>query len=371
MTMPLLLAIFSDKRLTLLSVFLLQVCLLRAEEPFTGFERFFTEPHHYVAAYAPQPPVIDGDIDDAVWQKALWTEEFRDIEGALSKRPVPYYKTQAKILWDKDYVYVAANLEEKHIWSYLLKRDEIVYYDNDFEVFIDPNQTAHHYFEFEVNASNTMFDLFLAKPYRDPGGKMLISWDSKGIKHAVKLFGTKNHPADEDKRWTVEMAIPFKDIEAVPKDKDIWRMNFSRVEWETDIEDGKYVHKKNAAGKRQAENNWVWSPTGEINMHCPERWAYVMFSAVPAGGALPALVLPKTELLRRQLWYIYYKQRQYRREHKVYAASLEQLQIKSTPQLSGETCTLSMEATADQWTATAAGFAAAYVITYDGRIAER
>jgi prefoldin subunit 5 len=46
------------------------------------------------------------------------------------------------------------NLTKKYLKNY----DDIVFYDNDFEVFIDPDNDTHRYYEFEVNALNTMFD---------------------------------------------------------------------------------------------------------------------------------------------------------------------------------------------------------------------
>src|SRR5690606_40527589 len=60
-------------------------------------------------------------------------------------------------------------LEEPHINGKLHKRDEVIYYDNDFEVFIDPKGTTHNYFEIEINALNTVFDLRLPRPYRNGG----------------------------------------------------------------------------------------------------------------------------------------------------------------------------------------------------------
>ena len=57
-----------------------------------------------------------------------------------------------------------------------------------------------------------------------------------------------------------------------PAAGDEWRLNFSRVEWLTDIFGGKYVK---VPDKR--EDNWVWSPQGLIDMHVPEHWGYVQF----------------------------------------------------------------------------------------------
>ncbi|GHT45598.1 hypothetical protein FACS189454_05360 [Planctomycetales bacterium] len=319
-------------------------------DPFQDFEKFFVQPKHYVAAKTSTPPVIDGDISEKVWQLAEWTEEFRDIEGA--SKPLPYYATKAKMLWDQDYLYIAAELKDKHVWALLGQRDQIVYHDNDFEVFIDPSNRAHNYFEFEINAKNTMFDLFLIKPYRSGKGA-LISWDCKGVKHAVKINGSLNDTSDEDTGWMVEMAIPFKGLESQPpRDKDYWRVGFSRVEWDTHIVDGRYEKNVDNKGKRLPERNWVWSPTGAIDMHMPERWGYVQFSAQEIGTELPKFEFPYREKQRQYLWLIFYKQRQYRSQHQQFAKTLQELGVDSTVEIDGSANSLTLESTTSQFTVT-------------------
>jgi len=298
-----------------------------AQSPFTGYENLFTIPANYVVPYTPSAPVIDGNIDENVWKDVTWTDFFRDIEGDV--KPKPYYETRIKMLWDNSHLYIAAELKDPHVWATLTQRDEIVFFDNDFEVFIDPLNTAHNYFEIEINALNNIFDLFMCKPYRN-GGSALFSWDSQGMQHAVKVLGTINNPSDTDTGWTVEMAIPFRALTLgndvnIPKDKDIWRINFSRVQWETDIIDGKYIKRKDAAGKTLPENNWVWYPQGVIDMHRPERWGYLQFSTVETGGNLPQFAVPYIERQKQYLWLIYYKQQDYRRKHHRFAGSLSEL----------------------------------------------
>jgi len=313
----------------------------------------FTTPKGYVVGFTNTAPVIDGIVDDEVWEKAVWSDVFRDIEGDL--KPEPYYATRVRMLWDKEYLYIAAALQEKHIWANLTERDQIVFYDNDFEVFLDPDNTAHRYFEYEINALNTIFDLFLPKPYR-AGSGALISWDSSRLKHAVQIRGTLNDPNDEDSGWTVEMAIPFADVTIgndphIPKDGEMWRINFSRVQWETEIIDGKYVKKKDANGKTLPENNWVWSPQGVINMHLPERWGYLQFSNKESGKDLPSFEMPYSELQRQYLWLVYYKQQDYRGKNNHYAKSLKELGINNTQSIEGVENRLTMEATSSQFSA--------------------
>ncbi|MOA60915.1 hypothetical protein D3C78_1859260 [compost metagenome] len=55
-------------------------------------------------------------------------------------------------------------------------------------------------------------------------------------------------------------------------------MNFSRVQWDFEVKDGKYVKKSDPqTGKTLPEYNWVWSNMGVINMHIPEKWGEVTF----------------------------------------------------------------------------------------------
>jgi hypothetical protein len=49
-------------------------------------------------------------------------------------------------------------------------------------------------------------------------------------------------------------------------------MNFSRVEWQLRVRDGRYEKVPDTK-----EDNWVWSPQGVINMHIPEKWGTVRF----------------------------------------------------------------------------------------------
>ena len=237
-------------------------------------------PKHYIVNKINDQINIDGRDDELAWNNAIYTDDFIDIEGSK----IPSQKTNVKMLWDEKFLYVFAKLYENHIWGDITKRDEVIYYNNDFEVFINPNDDVFSYGEIEINALGTEWDLFLNRPYRLKG-KADSSWDINGLKSAVDISGTLNDPNDLDDYWTVEIAIPLKEIEKLNtsgKDEkvisgDIWRINFSRVNWDFEINNGVYSRKKEN-GKYLPEYNWVWSPQGIINMHVPENWGYLVFS---------------------------------------------------------------------------------------------
>jgi len=290
---------------------------------------------------------IDGEPNEISWQKAAWSEYFQDIEGEL--KPQPLYQTRFKMLWDENNLYILAELEEPHIWSYYTRHDQIIYHENDFEIFIDPTRDTHNYFEFELNAQNTLLDLFMPKPYRN-GGQVDIGWNCEDFESAVSIEGSVNNPEDTDVRWLLEVAIPFKSLNLggkykMPENGSYFKINFSRVQWQTEVVDGRYQKIKNkVTNKDRKEDNWVWSAQGVINMHYPERWGLAQFSSNPVGGEAVAFMYPDEEKFGSYLWLVYYKQQSYRRINGEYATTLSELDLfQSTKTKSGEAFLYKME----------------------------
>ncbi len=259
---------------------------------FSKYERQLTTPVNYVCYRSAGPIKIDGKLDEPSWAKAAQTASFADISG--KGFAAPKQETHAKMLWDKDYLYIGATLQETDIKALLTKRDTVIYYDNDFEVFINPAGDGHNYFEFETNARGVLFDLTLDKPYRS-GGNFFVPWNCTGVKLAVHCDGTLNNSKDKDRSWSVEMAIPAKSLTwnftnplAAGK---FWRLSFSRVEWT-----GKHA------------DNWVWTPTGKVDMHMPERWAFVYFSDNKVGTSTEQFNYPYNMAAYKLLWAMFYAQ---------------------------------------------------------------
>lgn len=283
------------------------------------------KPEKYIC-YKASEIKIDGELNEESWNNAVWTSDFVDIEG--ESMPAPLYNTHAKVLWDSNYLYIAAEIFEPDIWAYLKQKDTVIYYDNDFEVFIDPDGDTHGYYEFEINALNTGWDLLLTKPYRDHG-RAINSWDIIGLKSAVKIYGSLNDPDDTDKKWTVEMAFPFSvlgELGNKPIDGNQWRINFSRVNWRTTKVDGKYNKEINPeTGSGFNEFNWVWSAQGIINMHAPESWGYLQFSDINVGEDIVEFINRPEETIKWNLRQLYYAQRAYAEKELSYCLSPDAL----------------------------------------------
>lgn len=308
---------------------LLGTAAMAQQSPTVRYANRLTPVQQYVCQRTPSPLHIDGRLDEAAWQQAADITHFVDISGG--NHPAPRYHTTAKMLWDDDYLYVAAVMEEPHVCATLTKRDTIVYHDNDFEVFIDPDGDGHNYFEVEVNALNTVFDLSLTHPYRAPQRPFVqFQWNCPGLLVATSVQGTLNDASDTDRGWTLEMAIPRQalasEFERVLEAGKQLRIGFSRVEWQhTTDAAGRYVKKKDRNGRPLREDNWTWGATGLVAMHMPERWGCVQLSPTTAGTAPETFVPMADAAERRLLWAGFYAQEDFFKRHRRYAVTLKEL----------------------------------------------
>jgi len=291
--------------------------------------RGFEMPMHYVCMRATGDITIDGKLGEDAWEKAEWSQPHVDIRGEQWPRQ-PYHETRVKMLWDDENLYIAARLEEPHVWATITNRNAVIFNDNDFEVFVDPDGDCHDYYEFEMNALNTVWNLLMTRPYKH-GGQAVIR-EMPGQKTGVFVKGTLNNPSDMDEYWTVEIAFPFAgmkehaDVDCPPVDGQQWRINFSRVQWKHKVADGTYLRvppigAPHASGN---EENWVWSPQGAVNMHRPETWGYLQYSSKPVGSEV-AFVADPLAAARYQLHRVLYAQEAHILKHGHYTKELQSL----------------------------------------------
>jgi hypothetical protein len=165
--------------------------------------------------------------------------------------------------------------------------------------------------------------------YRD-NGKALNGYDIHGLRTAVFVDGAINDPGASNRSWSVEVVIPFSSItECLPKQRspkkgEYYRINFSRVQWKIDIKEGKYQKQTNlATGQPLPEDNWVWAPTGVINIHYPELWGFVFFT----GTATKELscCIPEDEYRKWELRKLYYAQQIFLDLNQHYSSHLTEL----------------------------------------------
>lgn len=267
-------------------------------------------------------PMEDVPVIVAPYKTPGTPQKHCDIRGPYHSGKHPWFDTQTSVSFDDDYLYVHAVLEEPHLSATLTQRDTVIFFDNDFEVFLDPDRDNHLYGEIEINLLNTVWDLLLSKPYKDQG-LPVNAWNIEGLKTKVTPYGSLNNSRDTDKKWEVTMAIPFCSLGALgvpstPGDGDVWHVNFSRVQWHYRVDErGNYVKIPNTP-----EENWVWSPTGIVAIHHPERWGKLIFRKNPNSN----YIRPTYDAEFIALHEVYYAQVAYYENFRTYSSSVEELQ---------------------------------------------
>lgn len=328
-------------------------------------------PQQYVAYKAANGslPTLDGRLDEPFWEEVPFTNDFIDI----STTTIPKFITKAKIRWDDDWVYVGGYIQETAVWANITytchcfnnSMDQVIFHDNDFEVFFDVDGTCHNYKEYEMNAANQNWDLILNAPYENGGyenssrvfGKS--GFDMVPPLHcATYTNGVLNVPSSGPTFWTVEIAFPIDKLVSrttidgtKPKDKQFWRINFSRVEWAVKIVNNRYWKEPSCQSCPQPGtptcDNWVWSPMYVIDVHHPEMWGFLQFSTDTPNTTAPIHNIEWTP--RYVAHELYYAQVAYFSVYGRYSTDVVELQpfANYNVTLNGE-CTLSI----DIWTTT-------------------
>jgi len=297
----------------------------------------------YYVAYKVEPGAIavDGDLEDPAWAEVAWTSPNIDICGPNQcSRGLPRFSTHQKVRWDDKFLYIAALLEEPQVWANNTQHDSVIFSDNDYEVFISPDGTSHYYKEYEMNARNANWDLLLNKPYSNGGYENSTRTEGKdgfdelpyGLKSGTKVHGCQmNVPtlaSQPCRGWTAEVAMPLhalvKDTLATapPRAGQYWRINFSRVEWKVDVLTTPTPHYQKTAVDNPGDN-WVWAPTGVVDIHEPEYWGYLQFADGQVNGT--AIVPDPDYSLRQVAMQVYYAQQAHMAATGLFTADIAEL----------------------------------------------
>ena len=185
-----------------------------------------------VCRWAAGEVVIDGTADEAAWKNATTIANFRIPVSGLATKST----TAARLMWDRQYLYFFAQLEDRDLFADVVERDGQTWDNDVFEMFFKPSRSESGYYEFQVNAAGTEMDLFL--PDQKSGGyEALKSANAFQMKTAVVRRGTLNERSDRDEGWSVEGRIPWIDFMPTggrPSVDEVWSMALCRYDYTLD-----------------------------------------------------------------------------------------------------------------------------------------
>ncbi|NMA21726.1 MAG: hypothetical protein GX927_14225 [Lentisphaerae bacterium] len=177
------------------------------------------EPAVVKAIYTSTPVQLDGHLDEAAWQTAPshWLQLGRAV---YDKTPLAMQASvgnvlreagEYRLLWDDNYLYVGAIFSDSDLHAYG-EEDQLPHYllGDLAEVFIKPESDTY-YWELYATPASKMTTYFI--PGRGCLMGELLTSAPFDLKVAAQVQGTLNNWHDRDKSWSMEMAIPRKEIE--------------------------------------------------------------------------------------------------------------------------------------------------------------
>ncbi|MHB0912613.1 MAG: carbohydrate-binding family 9-like protein [Armatimonadota bacterium] len=207
-----------------------------------------------------EPIKIDGLLDEPAWRKA---EEIGLYVPVTHAEPIS--KTEARLMWDDEHLYVGFKAYDQDIWSYLTERDSTTCQEDVLEVFLQQDPAKEPYVNFEINALGTIYDAYNLK--RNAGGSdhhRWAKWNCEGLKVGIFIQGTLNDPSVVDEYWQMEIAVPFAELPGgAPKPGDEWKFHVARYDYSVHLPDGVEL----SSSARQTE----------VNFHKFEDWDLLVF----------------------------------------------------------------------------------------------
>lgn len=191
--------------------------------------------------WAKTAPVIDGKLDDEAWKSAQVIDKFM-LPWLQDKNRPAKTATKARLLWDREFLYFSAELEDHDLFADVTEHDGKTWDNDVFELFFKPSGDKEPYYEFQVNAAGTQFDMFI--PTREPGKfdfAKFVKADPFHIDSKVALRGTLNQREDKDQGWTVEGKLPWSDFKMTggrPEIGATWKFALCRYDFANEFKDG-------------------------------------------------------------------------------------------------------------------------------------
>ncbi|HUQ90162.1 MAG TPA: carbohydrate-binding family 9-like protein [Bryobacteraceae bacterium] len=226
----------------------------------SGLAQDWTPPS-YTVLRAATPIRIDGKLDEPAWFAAPAVGRFHFPWWTSGKKE----GSIAKILWDKENLYIAHIAEDAHITARHKDHDGKVAEDDCFEIMILPDRDKPEvYFNIEWNVIGGYVDNFRPNGPNKPRAPV---WDAEGVEIAGSYEGTLNDDSDLDRYWLVEVKIPLRNFARYakhipPLPGESWRINLNR----------------HGGATNPQYSQWSPGGTPKPAFHTPHRFGKIIFS---------------------------------------------------------------------------------------------
>jgi hypothetical protein len=162
---------------------------------------------------AADAPIIDGDLSDPAWSRAIVVDEFYQRQPDIGEPATE--RTELRIMYDENNFYVGvynydSNPEEIVVRA--MARDGQLFTSDSVTVTLDPGATRRNGYSFQIAASGGRGDSLLQN-----NSRALNRWDA--------IWDGRAQLVEDG--WIAEFAIPFRSISYDPN-QSVWGFDLSR-----------------------------------------------------------------------------------------------------------------------------------------------
>lgn len=181
----------------------------------------FAQPVPQVA----QPPTIDGNLSEIVWQAAARLSPLQNPDGTEA----PSNATETFLMWDAEnfYVGIKAHLSDSLLpYVSQTQHDSPIWEDECIEILVDPNPKTDVYYHLIINPIGAYFDQQVNTPgepsFQFAPHDVQLTLNRKTLQTVFKANSAWNSNAKVASQinttfWSLEVAFPRKMLEPAPK----------------------------------------------------------------------------------------------------------------------------------------------------------
>jgi hypothetical protein len=175
---------------------------------------------------------------DGAWEKEFWKiAATLTLSNYMGQKPQHFPKTQARLLYDDDFIYVIFRVEDRFIRAVSKEYNDPVWCDSCVEFFFTPDSDIKEgYFNIEMNCGGVM--LMRHQTARDQNCRLITPDDAGKIQIFHSLPKIINPEITEPTIWTLEYQLPIGILAKYAKVKHpasgvAWCANFYKCGDET------------------------------------------------------------------------------------------------------------------------------------------
>lgn len=160
-----------------------------------------------------EAPLIDGNLSDAVWNKATVIDTFVQTDPNYGDKPTE--RTVVRVAYDENNFYISVHAydsDPKALIATQKIRDGKLISDDRIKFFLDPNRTGRDAYSFEINPLGGYTEALLQN-----NTDFLINWNT--------IWYVSAHITEDG--WTAEAAVPFRNL-SFDAANDTWGFDFIR-----------------------------------------------------------------------------------------------------------------------------------------------